>query len=95
MGIGPYNAYKNNIRNSELFQISREKSKKTEAVFLVALKEVRGEIEIPPGSFSFCHFFFWRSKRKSETAVANFKKHSYIDKRIVDQKKGPAAAGPF
>ena len=26
-----------------------------------------GEIEIPPGSFSFCHFFFWRSKK-----VTNF-----------------------
>ena len=31
-----------------------------------------GEIEIPPGSFSFCSFFFWRSKRKSWTAAANF-----------------------
>ena len=39
--------------------------------FLGRFKEVRREIEIPPGSFSFCHFFFWRSKRKSETAPAN------------------------
>ena len=37
--------------------------------FLGRFKEIRREIEIPPGSFSFCHFFFWRSKRKSETAV--------------------------
>ena len=45
---------------------------KTEAVFLVGSRELRGEIEIPPGSFSFCSFFFWRSKRKSWTAAANF-----------------------
>ncbi len=42
--------------------------------FLGRFKEVRREIEIPPGSFSFCHFFFWRSKRKSETAPASLQK---------------------
>ena len=50
--------------------------KKTEAVFLVALKGAPGEIEIPPGSFSFCNFFFWRSKRKSWTAAVNFRPYS-------------------
>ena len=39
--------------------------------FLGRFKEVRREIEIPPGSFSFCYFFFWRSKRKSRSAPAN------------------------
>ena len=34
-GIGPYNAYRHCIKNPELFQFSREKSRKTEAVFLV------------------------------------------------------------
>ncbi len=34
-GIGPYNAYRHCIKNSELFQISREKSRKTEGFFLV------------------------------------------------------------
>ena len=34
-GIGPYNAYRHCIKNSELFQFSLEKSRKTEAVFLV------------------------------------------------------------
>ena len=31
-----------------------------------------GKIEIPPGSFSFCHFFFCRSKRKSDAVPASF-----------------------
>ena len=72
VGIDPYNTYADNIRNSELLQISRERSKKTEAVFLVALRGLRGEIEIPPGSFSFASVFFWRSKRKCCAAPANF-----------------------
>ncbi len=64
------------VQIAELLQASRERSKKTEAVFLVALKGAPGEIEIPPGSFSFCNFFFWRSKRKSWTAAANFRPYS-------------------
>ena len=56
----------------ELYQASRERFKKTEAVFLGASRGLRGEIEIPPGSFSFCHFFFCRSKRKSDAVPASF-----------------------
>ena len=52
-GIDPYEAYKYSARRFELFQISRERSKKTEAVFLVGSRGLRREIEIPPGSFSF------------------------------------------
>ena len=70
-----------------MLHVSREKSRKTEGVFLVASRGFRGEIEIPPGSFSFCHFFFWRSKRKSDTAAADFRKCSYIDRLVVDHKK--------
>ena len=40
------------------FQLSRERSKKTEAVFLVGSRGSGGEIEIPPGSFSFASVFF-------------------------------------
>ena len=58
-GIGPYEAYKYSARRFELFQISRERSKKTEAVFVVGSRGLRGKIEIPPGLVS-----FWRSKRK-------------------------------
>ena len=52
------------VRISELPQASREKSRKTKGGFLVASRGLRGEIEIPPGSFSFPNLFFWRSKRK-------------------------------
>ncbi len=76
------------VRNFGLLQISREKSRKTEEVFLVGSRGLRGEIEIPPGSFSFASVFFWRSKRKCWTAVANSRKCSYIDKCIVDHKNG-------
>ena len=58
-GIDPYEAYKYSARRFELFQISRERSKKTEAVFVVGSRGLRREIEIPPGLVS-----FWRSKRK-------------------------------
>ena len=69
VGIGPYKCFTHRVRIFGLLQISREKSRKIEAVFLVALKGAPGGNRNPPGSFSFCHFFFWRSKRKSETAV--------------------------
>ena len=41
------------VRNFELLQISRERSKKTEAVFWSVQGGPGGEIEISPGSFSF------------------------------------------
>ena len=34
-GIGPYEAFSRNVRNFELLSSSREKSRKTEAVFPV------------------------------------------------------------
>ena len=71
------------VGNFELHQISRERSKKTEAVFLGALRGLRGEIEIPPGSSSFCH--------SPQILFAC----SCTGKRITGHKKGPAAAGPL
>ena len=41
--IDPYNAYRHCIKNSELHQASRERSKKTEAVFLVASRRSGGK----------------------------------------------------
>ena len=38
----------NSVGNFERYQASREKSRKTEAVFLVGSRGLRGEIEIPP-----------------------------------------------
>ena len=52
-GIDPYEAYKYSARRFELLQISRERSTKTEAVFVVGSRGLRGKIEIPPGSFPF------------------------------------------
>ena len=52
VGIDPYNAYRRCIKNSELLQVPREKSRKTEAVFLVALRASVGKSK-STGSFSF------------------------------------------
>ena len=63
-GIDPYNAYRHCNKNSELFQISRERSKKTKAVFLVALRGLRGEIGIPPGLVFFLQLFLLEKQKK-------------------------------
>ena len=57
------------LNNYGLFQISRERSKKTEAVFLVALKGVPGGNRNLPRLV-----FFWRGKRKCCAAPANVQK---------------------
>ena len=49
VGIGPYKPFLGSVGNFELLQITRERSKKTEEVFLVGSRGLRGEIEIPPG----------------------------------------------
>ena len=55
-GIGTYEAYKYSARRFELFQISRERSKKTEAVFLVGSRRPGGKSKSPRLVF-FCQRF--------------------------------------
>ena len=43
MGIGPYKSFANSVRNSELLQVTREKSRKTEGVFLVGSRRSGGK----------------------------------------------------
>jgi len=43
VGIDPYKAFSRIVRNFGLLQSSRERSKKTEAVFLVALRRSGGK----------------------------------------------------
>lgn len=43
VGIGPYNAFKNRVGIFELFLVSRERSKKTEAVFMVGSRRSGGK----------------------------------------------------
>ena len=64
VGIGPYNAYKNSVRNFELLQISRERSKKTEAVFLGAFKGAPGRNRNPPGLVFFLSLFLLEKQKK-------------------------------
>ena len=85
VGIGPYNAFKNRVGIFELFLVSRERSKKTEAVFLVALKGVPGKIKISPGSFS-----FGEAKENAVLHPQMFKRVFALDKSIVNNKKTPS-----
>ena len=57
------------LNHFELVQLLRERSKKTEAFFLVALKGVPGRNRNLPGLV-----FFWRGKRKCCAAPANGQK---------------------
>jgi hypothetical protein len=68
VGIDPYEACTHGVRSFELLHISREKSRKTEAVFLVGSrrpggksKSLRARFLLPAFSFG---EGFWRSKRK-------------------------------
>ena len=63
VGIGPYNAYKNSVGFFELLQFSRERSKKTEAVFLVASWGGRGKSKSPRLIFFFRHFLLEKQKK--------------------------------
>ena len=53
-------------RDLELLQITREKSRKTEAVFLVGSRGPGGGggIEIPPGLVFFCQRFLLEKQKK-------------------------------
>ena len=53
VGIDPYNAYRRCIKNSELLQVPREKSRKTEGVFLVALRDSVGKSKSRRARFLF------------------------------------------
>ena len=47
-GSDPYKAFSRNVRNFGLLQSSRERSKKTEEVFLVSSRESEGKSKSPP-----------------------------------------------
>ena len=75
-------------RNFELLQISREKSRKTEAVFLVALKGAPGgKSKSPRARFLFVTFSFGEAKEKVKLHPLISKKSSYLDKHIVNHIK--------
>ena len=74
------------VRNFELLQISREKSRKTEAVFLVGSRGLRGEIEIPPARFLFVTFSFGEAKENADGQSQTSNMSSYIAKCIVHHK---------
>ena len=64
VGIGPYKCCTHCVGNFEQFQASREKSRKTEAVFLAASRGLRGgKLRSPPARFLFVTFSFGEAKK--------------------------------
>ena len=56
------------------FQAARERSKKTEAVFLGALRESEGKSKSPQAPFFFCQrFLFWRGKKENAEKHRSYK----------------------
>ena len=67
VGIGPYNAFKNRVGIFELFLVSRERSKKTEAVFLVGSRRPGGKSKSPgPQMISICVLTLTRTSLTAE-----------------------------
>ena len=65
-GINPYNGFKNSVGSIELLQISRERSKKTASVFLVASRRSGGKSKSLRARFLFATFSFGEAKEKVE-----------------------------
>ena len=63
VGIGSYNAFKNRVGIFELFLVSRERSKKTGAVFLVGSRDSGGNRN-PPGLVFFSQSFLLEKQKK-------------------------------
>ena len=63
-GIAPYEAFSKNVRNSEMLQVSREKSRKTEGVFSGRFKGAPGENRNPPGLVFFLSLFLLEKQKK-------------------------------
>ena len=62
-GIGPYKSFLNSVRNFELLQILREKSRKTEGVFLVGSRKSGGKRN-PSGLVFFLQLFLLEKQKK-------------------------------
>jgi len=61
-----YKTYKISVRGSELFHLARERSKKTEGVFLVASRRSGGKSKSLRARFLFPVFSFGEAKEKTE-----------------------------
>ena len=76
----------NSVGNFELYQASREKSRKTEAVFLVGSRGSGGKSKSPRARFLLPAFSFGEAKENAgwQSQISNM--GSYFDKCIVDCK---------
>ena len=74
------------VRNFELLQISRERSKKTEAVFLVALRGSGGKSKSLRARFLLPAFSFGEAKENAEGQSQISNMSPYIGVYIVDHK---------
>ena len=94
-GIGTYEAYKYSARRFELFQISRERSKKTEAVFLVGSRRPGGKSKSPRARFLLPAFSFGEAKENAEGQLQVSNTGSYIVMCIIDHKNSTDSPKDF
>ena len=82
VGIEPYEAREDSIGNFELLQASRERSKKTEAVFLVGSRRSGGKSKSLRAHFLLPAFSFGEAKENAVLQSHSFKESSYVDKYL-------------
>ena len=79
------------VRIFELYQTSREKSRKTEVVFLVGSRRSGGKSKSLRARFLFATFSFGEAKEKVVPQLQISNMCSYLDKCIIDHKKRPSS----
>ena len=85
MGIDPYEACTHSVRSFELLHISREKSRKTEAVFLVGSRRTGGKSKSLRARFLLPAFSFGEAKENADG-------QSLISKSVITLIKVSSAA---
>ena len=94
-GIAPYEAFSKNVRNSEMLQVSREKSRKTEGVFLVGSWRPGGKSKSLRARFLLPAFSFGEAKENAEGQLQISNTGSYIVMCIIDHKNSTDSPKDF
>ena len=95
VGIDPYEACTHGVRSFELLHISREKSRKTEAVFLVGSRRPGGKSKSLRARFLLPAFSFGEAKENAEGQLQISNTGSYIVMCIIDHKNSTDSPKDF
>ena len=95
VGIDPYEACTHGVRSFELLHISREKSRKTEGVFLVGSWRPGGKSKSLRARFLLPAFSFGEAKENAEGQLQISNTGSYIVMCIIDHKNSTDSPKDF